>query len=232
MAGAKGDRGERGERGQPGEAGASGERGEKGDAGDRGERGEKGDTGEAGRDGRDGRDGAPGQDGRDALEVDVLASIDETRRYPRGTFASHRGGLWRATKMTEGMEGWVCIIDAIADVEIQQGDDLRTFSFTMVKSSGDRIVKQVAMPVLIYRGIWKDGENYARGDSATRDGSMWVLMVDQQKGMPGEKDSGWTLATKRGKDGRDGIRGEKGDRGAEGRAGRDLTQMAPNGAKW
>lgn len=172
-----------------------------------------------------------GEPGRDAAHIEILPAIDEAKTYPRGTFARHEGGLWRSFEATTGMKGWECIADAIADVSLEQVGE-RTVAIEVRLASGKSSRKEVTFPVTIHRGIWKDGETYARGDATTRDGSTWILMADQQKGKPGDDGSGWVLSTKRGRDGKDGQRGEKGERGAPGRPGKDLTQMGPDGKKW
>ena len=53
----------------------------------------------------------------------------------------------------------------------------------------------------------------------TRDGSTWTLIVDEQRGYPGQPgtETGWILSAKKG---RDGLKGERGDRGAPGRDGK------------
>ena len=172
-----------------------------------------------------------GTDGRDATLIEPMPSIDETRSYAKGTWAKHRGGLWVARQVTQGMVGWDCVVDGVAGVQLTQGEDLRSMSLAVECSSGVSVSKAWAMPVVIYRGIWKEGDEYAVGDSATRGGSTWILMAEQ-RGTPGEEGSGWQLAAKCGRNGRDGLKGEKGDRGAEGKGGRDLTQMDWTGQKF
>lgn len=171
-----------------------------------------------------------GEHGRDALDIEILPAINETRRYARGTYACHRGGIWRAMRSTEGMDGWECIVDGDADDEVELGADLRTFTLRKVKSSGRVIEKSFTVPVVIHKGVFKADEQYQPGDAATWDGSTWIAQRET-KDKPGTSDA-WRLSTKRGRDGRDGNRGEKGERGATGRAGKDLTQMAPDGSKW
>jgi hypothetical protein len=231
VGGEKGDRGEPGPSGPPGPAGEAGARGEKGDtgpqgpageAGAAGHRGEKGDRGDAGPRGDRGEQGEPG---RDAADLVVLGSIDPERSYGKGTWASHRGGLWVACMQTNGMDGWECRVDGIADVDLEVDDDLRTVRLSITSSSRRVVQKQVSLPAMIYRGIWGADDFYTKGDTATRDGSLWILTVDQQKGAPGTDDSGWRLAAKRGRDGRDGPRGERGAPGRDGRDGVDRGAM-------
>lgn len=172
-----------------------------------------------------------GEHGRDALDIEILPAINEARRYARGTYASHNGGLWRAMRSTEGMDGWECIVDGDAGDEVELGADLRTFTLRKIKSSGRVIEKSFTVPVVIHRGVFQPDQQYEAGDAATWDGSTWIALRSTQE-KPGTNPEAWRLSTKRGRDGRDGNRGEPGKRGAEGRAGRDLTQMAPDGSKW
>lgn len=249
-----GPAGERGEPGAPGEVGPQGPQGERGPQGEPGPAGPAGEPGQKGLDGKDadplvvaamvakavaeipkpadGRDGRDGEPGRDAYAIDVLHDIDVTRRYQRGTWAKFNGGLWMARKATDGMDGWDCIVDGIKTIDaVQDPQDPRSVAIGWKMSSGAVGSVELRIPVPLYKGIWKDDELYQRGDTTTRDGSTWILMVDQQKGRPGDEDSGWQLSVKRGANGRDGLKGEKGERGAEGRPGKDLTQLGFDGAK-
>jgi integrin beta 3 len=253
--GDKGDPGERGEKGEPGPPGAPGSPGEPGPAGlpgSQGEVGAKGDPGAAGavgpqglrglpgNDGESGRDGRDGEPGRDALQIEVFGSIDPTKRYQRGTYASMRGGLVRSFRNTDPLgdgtqlekHGWSVIVNGIDSIEMAFDTQAKSGSIS-IKMTDDRIVlKTMQLPINVYKGVWREDEHYTQGDSTTRGGSQWVLMADQQTGKPGEDNSGWMLAVKKGTDGRNGLRGEKGERGAEGRSGRDLTQMLPDGTKF
>lgn len=170
-----------------------------------------------------------GEHGRDALDIEILPAINEGRRYARGTYASHNGGVWVSRRSTEGMDGWECIHEGDKDDEIELADDMRTFTFRKIKSSGRVIEKSFKLPVVLYRGIFKAEEQYEIGDATTWDGSMWIAQRSTQE-KPGTSDA-WRLSAKRGRDGRDGLKGEKGERGAQGRDGKDLTQRG-DGQKW
>lgn len=256
--GERGERGERGEKGDVGPAGKDGADGLAGKDGAPGAVGPVGPQGERGADGihgkdadplvvaalvakavgeipkpQDGRDGRDGERGADAFAIDVLPAIDPAKRYQRGAWAKHDGGLWCSRKATDGMDGWECIVDGIKSVEaVQDEQDPRKFALGWKMSSGAVGGLEFRVPVPIYRGIWKEGDVYERGDTTTRDGCTWILRADQQNAAPGIEDSGWQMSVKRGRDGANGLKGEKGERGAEGRAGKDLTQLGPNGAKW
>ncbi|EGB7359897.1 hypothetical protein H8C85_004990, partial [Escherichia coli] len=139
------------------------------------------------------------QDGRDATALEILPGIDEQKQYPRGTYATHNGGLWRAYEKTCGMRGWECLVDGVAGVDIQQ-DSARCFTVTLTRSGGEREVKSFSLPVMLYRGVFAEGTEYQPGDTVTWGGSLWhcnALTTDR----PGETGAtGWTLAVKKGRD--------------------------------
>ncbi|ELY2671948.1 phage gp6-like head-tail connector protein [Cronobacter sakazakii] len=144
----------------------------------------------------------PGENGRDALALEILPFIDEEKSYPRGSYATHNGGLWRAYEKTHGMRGWECVVDGVAGVEIERSEQ-RRFTLTVNRASGSRETKSFDVPVMIYKGVFKSGQEYLPGDTVTWGGSLWHC-DDQTQDKPGETGAkGWTLATKRGRDGRD-----------------------------
>ncbi|EOL8995759.1 phage gp6-like head-tail connector protein [Cronobacter sakazakii] len=146
--------------------------------------------------------GRDGEDGRDALALEILPFIDEEKSYPRGSYATHNGGLWRAYEKTHGMRGWECVVDGLAGVEIERSEQ-RRFTLTVNRASGSRETKSFDVPVMIYKGVFKSGQDYLPGDTVTWGGSLWHC-DNQTQDRPGETGSkGWTLATKRGRDGRD-----------------------------
>lgn len=146
--------------------------------------------------------GRNGEDGRDALALEILPFIDEEKSYPRGTYATHNGGLWRAYEKTYGMRGWECVVDGVAGVEIERSEQ-RSFTLTVNRASGGREIKTFDVPVMIYQGVFKSGQDYLPGDTVTWGGSLWHCdkQTQEKPGETGSKD--WTLATKRGRDGRD-----------------------------
>lgn len=146
--------------------------------------------------------GKDGADGRDALTLEVLPFIDEEKSYPRGSYATYNGGLWRAYEKTHGMRGWECLVDGVAGIDIQHYEQ-RTFTLTVNRTSGTSETKSFDVPVMIYQGVFKSGQEYLPGDTVTWGGSLWHC-DDRTQDKPGEAGSkGWTLAAKRGRDGRD-----------------------------
>lgn len=144
----------------------------------------------------------PGRDGKDALSIELEPFIDDQKSYPRGTYATHNGGLWRSHEKTHGMRGWECIVDGVSSVDIKQ-DNQRTFSISLERASGAVEVKSFDVPVTIYRDVFKSGNEYQPGDTVTWGGSMWHCN-EPTTDKPGETSSkGWTLAIKKGRDLRD-----------------------------
>lgn len=148
-----------------------------------------------------GKNGKDGQDGKDALNLEILPTIDTEKSYPRGTYANYNGGLWRSFQKTSGIHGWECIVDGISSIDIKQ-TDVRNFSISLFKSSGDCEERSFSVPSMIYRGIFKAAEEYQPGDTVTWGGSLWHCN-EKTRDKPGESSSkGWTLAAKRGRDAR------------------------------
>jgi len=63
-----------------------------------------------------------------------------------------------------------------------------------------------ARPTMKYVGVHQRGTTYQPGECVTSAGSLWIASR-VTTGQPGEPESGFTLAVKRGKDGRDGKDG-------------------------
>lgn len=141
------------------------------------------------------------QDGRDALHLEILPAIDESKSYPRNTYAKHDGGLWRSFEQTSGMRGWECIVEGLKSVSVTQDGD-REFSVTLAKSSGAEVVQKFAMPIQIYKGVHRDGEKYDAHDNVTWAGSQWTSTKSENTDKPGTSDA-WTLCVKAGRNGKD-----------------------------
>lgn len=148
-----------------------------------------------------------GLDGRDAAALDILPSIDEKRSYRRGTWASYRGGLIRAVRETEPVDGtlekagWEVMVEGISALEVVQGKSAREISVVCSLSSGKAKEQLFKLPVLIYRGVWREGE-YEQGDVVTWGGSAWHCQEPTTE-KPGAS-SAWKLMVKEGQRGKDG----------------------------
>jgi hypothetical protein len=146
-----------------------------------------------------------GADGRDAFEIDILPGIKEGKRYERGTWARHGGGLVRAFRDTDVLItddaldecGWEWILQGIGAITASLEDDGRTLAIDF--GNGQKSV--VVLPVPIDRGVFKEGEDYARSDGVTHNGCFWIAR-QATKDRPGTSQA-WRLAVKAGRDGKD-----------------------------
>lgn len=139
--------------------------------------------------------------GRDAIDLEILPAIDESKQYARGTYAAHDGGLWKSYERTNGMRGWECIVEGLKAVSVTQDGD-REFSVSLVKSSGLEVVQKFALPIQIYKGVYRDDEAYDAHDTVTWGGSQWVSNKSANADKPGSSDA-WTLVVKAGRPGKD-----------------------------
>lgn len=165
-----------------------------------------------GRDGRDGRDGVDGKDGadglngkdgadgRDALHLDVLPDIDFNKSYPRGTFACHNGGLWRAFQKTDKQFGWDCVLDGVAEETEEYLPETRQVKRVKTYASGKTTESLVPGPGVEYRGVYKSGETYRLGDLVTWGGSIWHCNSAEPTEENPRNEDLWTLAVKKGRD--------------------------------
>lgn len=209
-----GEKGDRGEPGKPGNNGIDGINGKNGLDGANGksfieqlpdlgfinkEEFIESLKGKDGNDGKDGHNGIDGKNGKDAIQITILPAIDESKHYDRGNYARHKSGLWRSFENTIGLRGWECIVDGIDHIEINQIDD-RNFCLKLNKSSGNIVEKSFSMPVVIYRGVYKEGNKYTKGDTVTWGGSMWHCNQDTDVKPDNINHKHWTLSVKRGRD--------------------------------
>lgn len=182
--------------------------------------GEQGPPGERGEKGEDGKDAdldavqkmvqdevssieivVPEPDhGRDALQIEIMPEIDAEKSYPRGTYATHKGGLWRSHEKTLGMRGWECIVNGISETRIESVDH-RTFKIINVDSRGVESTHERQLPGMIYKGIFSPDNTYLAGDTVTFGGSLWVAKKDDPQGKPGQSQD-WQLVVKKGRDGK------------------------------
>lgn len=148
---------------------------------------------------RNGEDGINGRDGNDALHIEILPSINFDKSYPRGTYGMINGGVMRSYQQTQGENGWETAWNGIASIDTTM-KDARTVSVVSVLTDGTRDEKTFSLPTMIYRGVFKDGDDYQCGDVATFGGSLWHC-DKETKDKPGTSNS-WTLAAKKGRDGK------------------------------
>lgn len=81
-------------------------------------------------------------------------------------------------------------------------DGERGFAFVLTRGERE-IRKEFSLPVVLDRGIWKEGRTYQPGDGVTMGGSYWIAQTETSARPETSKD--WRLAVKRGRDGKDGT---------------------------
>ena len=87
------------------------------------------------------------------------------------------------------------------DVACSLAADGRTLALRFERG-GQSAQFDIALPAMVYRGVYEAGRVYQPGDTVTFGGSAWVCGATTNE-RPGEEASGWTLAVKRGRDGKD-----------------------------
>lgn len=156
--------------------------------------------GKDGRDGVDGKDGIDGENGRDALALEIMDGIDPSKSYPRNTYATHQGGLWRSFEKTKGMRGWDCVVNGIAGIDLAQGST-RDFKMAIKASNGDIVAEHLHVPGVEYQGMYSQKTAYVKGDLVTYAGSLWHCNEANDDEAPGTGEK-WAVAAKRGRDGK------------------------------
>jgi hypothetical protein len=88
------------------------------------------------------------------------------------------------------------------DVRVELASDSRTLLLSVETTDGKCVTKSLKMPVQIYRGVYREGIHYDKGDTVTHGGSTWHAN-EGTSDRPGESSKSWTLTTKRGSNGKD-----------------------------
>jgi collagen type III alpha len=255
--GERGDTGLQGPPGEPGQPGVRGEPGERGERGLDGESGEKGDPGERGPPGEPGLPGKPGEDGKSVTLDEVRPLIEQAVKaipiprdgkdgtsvtvedvrpileselakwaldFERRAQTVLQASIDRMPKPRDGKDGRDAF--QLEDIELTLADDGRTLKLAFVRGD-QKHERSVVLSTPLYRGVYRSGEQYQKGDVVTFGGSSWIAMTDTQS--KPESDDTWKLSVKRGRDGRDGA---KGDPGEKGRDGKDLGRRNGVGAPY
>lgn len=143
------------------------------------------------------KDGEPGRDGLDVKEMfraeggRLVAVMSDGTTRDLGIFVGKDGDPGKP-----GADGF-----GFDDMDVSyDGEKTITLRFT----KGER-TKEFAfeMPMVIDRGVYREGSEYKAGDGVTWGGSFWIA----QKDTSAKPDAGddWRLAVKRGRDGKNGV---------------------------
>lgn len=172
----------------------------------------------AGRDGVDGKDGEPGADGEKGLDgkagsdgVGLAGAMigrdgDLVITLTSGEVKSLGPVVGRDGK--DGDRGEAGF--SLDDFGVSLKEDGRTLELSFSRGEA-AFVRELALPTMIYRGIYREGQAYEKGDTVTYAGSLWHCnggeaggeWAGQTKEKPGDGAKSWTLAAKRGRDGKD-----------------------------
>lgn len=159
--------------------------------------GKDGEPGPAGEKGEPGKDGAGIADLVIDREGSLVATFTDGRMKNLGLVVGKNGRDGRDGKEgAPGRDGF-----SLDNFDTRAGEDGRTVE--LIFEQGDvRYVHELVFPVMIYRDVFKEGQEYEYGDAVTWGGSLWVAQRSTSA-KPDGPDSGWKLAVKRGRDGKD-----------------------------
>lgn len=150
-----------------------------------------------------------GEPGRDALAMEFLPTIDLSKSYPRGTWATYRGGLIRAIRNTEPAEtlekaGWFVMVEGYPISEGEISEDFRTITRRTISTSG-KVTEQIFRnPAMLHRGTWRAGETYVCGDCVAHSFSTWHCIAESTTASPSTPNTkDWLLMAGRGAAGKD-----------------------------
>lgn len=147
----------------------------------------------------------------ESMVSDAVATALSNLPIPKdgvGLAGAHidRDGILTLT-MTDGKQvplGKVQGADGVGfdDIKTFFREDERTLVIQFMKD--DRTLEfEHELPIPIHRGVWREGNEYRKGDNVTFGGSTWIALKHEPEGKPGFGGE-WMLITKKGKDGRDG----------------------------
>lgn len=155
------------------------------------EKGEKGEPGERGTDGQDGRDGIDGKDAAGIVdflksEGELVLTLQDGRVVRTGIRDGEKGQDGRDGFGFDDMDACVLSDDRTIELSFRRGDEEKCFTFKW--------------PTPVYRGVFKQGEEYQPGDLVTWGGSLHHCNAPTTE----KPDVGpWQVAAKKGRDGKD-----------------------------
>lgn len=146
---------------------------------------------------KDGRDGIDGKDG-----VGLASALIDNQGQLVVTMTD---GTVKQLGRVNGQDGAPgCDGLGFDDLSVEHdGERGVTFRF----ARGD-VVKEFShtLPAIIDRGVYKEGQAYARGDAVTWGGNLWIAQRDTDA-KPADNNADWRLAVRKG---RDGLKGDPG----------------------
>ena len=167
-----------------------------------------------------------GSDGKSVALEDVRPFVDAWLATWSVELQRHADDLLqkavdRWPKPRDGIDGEDGL--GFEDLEVVQGEDLRTFTFKFAR--GEKVREwSFIVPAMIDRGVFEQGKEYLCGDVVSWGGHMWVVKAERTEAKPNEGAGDWRLAVRRGRDGK-GLKGEPGPRGPNGKDGESPRWM-------
>lgn len=98
-------------------------------------------------------------------------------------------------KPKDGVDGF-----GFDDLTIES-DGERAFTFKFIQGEREKAFP-FTVPLVLDRGVFKEGNDYVTGDGVSWAGSFWIAR-EATTAKPGDGSTAWRLAVKRGRDGRD-----------------------------
>lgn len=139
----------------------------------------------------------PGKDGRDGLDVKRFLRIADGRLIAVMSDASTEDlGIVQGKDGAPGKDG----VDGFGFDDLDIVDDGTSLWHCYARGE---VEKRVRLPIPYYRGVFKQGTAYFRGNTVTFGGSTWHCDADETVQKPEGAEKHWTLMNKRGRDGKD-----------------------------
>lgn len=145
------------------------------------------------------QDGAPGRDGADGKDgVGVAGALIDREGSLVVTLTD--GGI-RELGPVVGKDGEAGADGRHADALDLGFDGERTLT---IRTAHGEATKEAVykLPIVIDRGVYKEGQTYEAGDAVTWGGSLWIAR--RETAARPETDDSWRLSVKKGRDGKDG----------------------------
>lgn len=148
----------------------------------------------------------PGKDGKSVTVESVLDALaprigqflaEKDLEIERRIHAAIEKAIERLPRPKDGIDA--VPVDSFDALLCEDG---RTVTFSFGAGETKRS-KDVTFPIVIDRGLFKEGQRYERGDGVTWGGSFWIAQKDDPIGKPGESED-WRLAVKKGRDAKGG----------------------------
>lgn len=161
-------------------------------------------AGEKGADGKDGENGKDGVGLAGALidrDGSLVVTLTNGEVKSLGSVVGKDGA-----NGSDGRDGF-----SLEQFSAERSDD----GTITLKFADQSITKEYSfnIPVVQYRGYWREGRKCAEGHAITHNGSLWIAKRDTCIEPSAKASDDWYLAVLKGRDGRDGYDGKNfGDR--------------------